>query len=158
MNVKQIVRNLYISGQSTRKIAKIVGKGNATIYRWCKDIIRSKSESLQGDKHPLFKGGCINDNGYRVRWHNKKLTGEHRLVMGLPDGMVVHHINENKLDNRPENLQIMTRTDHIILHRKGKPSKLKGRKLGKYSDDRRLKIKEGIIKYHASKNNNRPVK
>lgn len=30
---------------------------------------------------------------------------------------VVHHINEDKLDNRIENLQLMTRGEHSKLHR-----------------------------------------
>ena len=30
----------------------------------------------------------------------------------------VHHINENKLDNNIENLQLLTRGEHSSLHRK----------------------------------------
>jgi 5-methylcytosine-specific restriction protein A len=42
---------------------------------------------------------------------------EHRLVMGNPHPRFdVHHINGVKTDNRPENLQLLTRSDHIKLH------------------------------------------
>ena len=34
----------------------------------------------------------------------------------LKENEVVHHINENKLDNRPENLEVMTASEHIKLH------------------------------------------
>lgn len=40
----------------------------------------------------------------------------------------VHHINENRLDNRPENLQVMTRSEHISFHEKLKnPSRPRDR-------------------------------
>ena len=34
----------------------------------------------------------------------------------LRDDEVVHHINENKLDNTPENLLVLTQSEHIRLH------------------------------------------
>ncbi len=30
---------------------------------------------------------------------------------------IVHHLNGDGKDNRPENLQVMTRREHILLHR-----------------------------------------
>lgn len=47
---------------------------------------------------------------------------EHRVVaeamIGRPLGSkeVAHHINGDRRDNRPENLQIMTRAEHAKLH------------------------------------------
>ena len=35
----------------------------------------------------------------------------------IPKGSVVHHINKNCLDDRIENLQILTRAEHINIHR-----------------------------------------
>lgn len=49
-------------------------------------------------------------------------VAEHRLVAEkmigryLKENEVVHHINENKLDNRPENLKVMTAWEHMKLH------------------------------------------
>ena len=39
----------------------------------------------------------------------------------IPDGYVVHHRNENKSDNRLENLQLVSRAEHMTIHHKGKP-------------------------------------
>ena len=47
----------------------------------------------------------------------------HRVIMEnhlnrlLNDDEIVHHVNEDKIDNRIENLQVMSRTEHTILHR-----------------------------------------
>jgi len=51
---------------------------------------------------------------------------EHRLVMAQELGRpitrkeVVHHLNEDKLDNRPENLIVVSATVHRRLHRASK--------------------------------------
>lgn len=59
---------------------------------------------------------------------------EHRFVMEkilgrkLKQGEVVHHINGDGLDNRTENLQVMTYREHSILH--GKLKRLENAALG----------------------------
>ena len=41
---------------------------------------------------------------------------EDKLGRKLQEGEIVHHINENPLDNRPENLMVMLWGDHQALH------------------------------------------
>ena len=51
-------------------------------------------------------------------------VGEHRLVLAnkigryLKQNEVAHHINENKFDNRPENIELMTFEEHSSYHAK----------------------------------------
>lgn len=82
-------------------------------------------------KHPRYKAVCYTNNGYRLveapDWFTGKLTKgkvlEHLLIAcreagitELPNGYVVHHKDEDKLNNCPSNLEIMTISDHMLLH------------------------------------------
>lgn len=49
------------------------------------------------------------------RWVYTQAFGE------IPEGMVIHHINFNKRDNRLENLQMMTHQAHSELHNQRYP-------------------------------------
>ncbi|MGD0283518.1 MAG: HNH endonuclease [Dissulfurispiraceae bacterium] len=40
----------------------------------------------------------------------------HRWIVDAPDDMLVHHINHNTLDNRKENLAILSASDHTYYH------------------------------------------
>lgn len=64
--------------------------------------------------------GCI-ELGYRSFAVNGKRKREHRMVWEtangpIPDGYVIHHKNGDKLDNRLENLEMMTRAQHRKHH------------------------------------------
>lgn len=72
-----------------------------------------------------WKYEYINANGYLVNCedrnhrylvHRRKM--ENKLGRKLKYNEVVHHIDGNKLNNDLSNLQLMTRQEHIEIHRK----------------------------------------
>lgn len=107
--------------------------------RWCK----------HGDPLALkiAPRGTATRRGYRLfagRTQHGRVA-ERALGKPLPEGAIVHHINENRADNRPCNLLICTTAYHNILHRRLRAYKASGHAdwrrryyCRRYSDPREL--------------------
>jgi len=52
-------------------------------------------------------------HGYDRRLGPKKNVMLHRLLTGAPEGLVVDHINHNTLDNRMDNLRVVTQSENV---------------------------------------------
>jgi len=90
----------------------------------CKTGVQAAKSCLgkTGEAHPKWKGGrYLTADGYwMVYVEAGKYMLEHRIVAGVTDpNLVVHHKNHIKTDNRPENLEVMTRSEHAIEHKFG---------------------------------------
>ena len=140
------LKNLYKNCDDKALMRLIPNKTRSAIYHKASRLkiaksamaaANNRSKELIGPKNPMWKGGTFIHEGYRNIWVNGKYRKEHDLVMenrigrGLTKYEVVHHINGNKLDNRIENLKLMTKSTHVAYHNTFR----KGRKI-----HRRVKI------------------
>lgn len=90
-------------------------------------------------RHPNFKGGTIKaSHGYILRYVGKKhhladIRGyayEHRLVAEKKIGgklkkwEIVHHLDSNRANNEPENIEVLKNNSvHLNQHRKSKSNR-----------------------------------
>lgn len=85
-----------------------------------KAIVWNQNKPTSASKHIYMHGN------YPAVTINKNKIHIHRLLMNywlntkLPTNFFVHHINENKLDARKENLAVIFITTHQSKHNKGK--------------------------------------
>lgn len=109
--VEKILRDglnaLHCDRDCYNKTRKNIKRGN---YK--RKIISKKYVYIYNPEHPHATGT------------RKLYVAEHRLIMEkylnryLNKGEIVHHKNENTMDNRIENLELMTASKHISFHKR----------------------------------------
>lgn len=120
--IKYCSRECYIGNieRSTKKCNKcgVEFKPRRKTSKFCSNRCRSQ------DRKGQMKTGFWFENGYKIIYtEDGKGIKEHRKIMEdylgreLKEDEVVHHINGIKIDNRIDNLQVMSRSDHSSLHR-----------------------------------------
>jgi hypothetical protein len=117
------VRAMNAAGEGQVAISLALGRSQSFISR----VMREHGIATlaqKGAAHPRWKGGSYKDpSGYTRVWvaeddpmasmaHSDHHVLEHRLVMARKFGRplrsdeTVHHINNDRTDNRPENLEV----------------------------------------------------
>lgn len=119
---------LRMKGKNTPKgleqrASKLRGVKRNITPEWCANISKGKRDS---DSAMNAKGVCQTSSGY-LRYSRRQDPNYERLVhvvvmekhigRRLMPGEIVHHIDENKQNNDLSNLQLMTNSAHVSLHR-----------------------------------------
>lgn len=133
-NHRQEITALYNQGLTQAEIGERLGLAQTTVSKYMREagiVARRKGPRNQAkDRNPFWRGGRpLTRFGYRLahdpshpRAHSHGYVLEHikvaeqMLCRSLRPGEVVHHKNGVRTDNRPENLQVMTRAEHSRHH------------------------------------------
>lgn len=131
-----IVTSMYRDGHTQLEIANALGVSQKVVWRFMKNHgIKARVAAKRnqfGKNNSTWRGGIVKDeHGYvlvksdghprakacggYVREHI--FVAEKEIGRLLTENEVVHHINGNKSDNRPENLAVMTKGEHSAYHR-----------------------------------------
>jgi hypothetical protein len=133
---KEIIQRLYCDeGLLCREVGERMGLSEYGVRRRMKafgiprrDDRPQRHQFRPGYKNPAWKGGRYIDNdGYVRIWiGDDKYAYEHKQIVEkalgrkLTKNERVHHINENRSDNRNRNLLVCSTGYHLNLHLKMK--------------------------------------
>lgn len=128
----------YIRKQLLFKIiCKICGNISITQSRNTKTCSQScHFKQFKGIKNHKWKGGGMTGDGYKWIYDfgnpmadSRGRVREHRYIMSKKIGRPltrfeeIHHINGNKLDNRIENMILVSKSEHMSIHEKDRIKK-----------------------------------
>lgn len=112
--------------QSTNEIADELGCHQRTVWKWMDRFDIPRRSAYEATTNRRLHPAVFTDRGYVICASNHRGTtdsvGIHRLVMVAEQGFDavagkhVHHRNGIRFDNRPENLELFSRSEHAQHH------------------------------------------
>ena len=116
------LRTRQAAGEIIREQGRRIGQG---LGRKRAPFTPETIQKMSAAKKGKGRGWRINSNGY-IEFTMGEHAGRNEHVVKMEQaigrplraGECVHHINQCKTDNRLENLQLMTVSEHIKLHRR----------------------------------------
>jgi len=140
---KEKLESVYIiQRKSVRQLSQLFSCNHRTILRKLKKYnipIRHGSEAIRTQWENISEKRQNNLDNYKKRFNTqptrnigkrgywliyvpgRRWIKEHHYIWEknhgpLPEGQVIHHINFDRLDNRIENMRLMTQSEHMKLH------------------------------------------
>lgn len=124
---------IYLDGLSLQQVAQELGVTRQCVYR----AFKKRGFTLRGKNFRPYqiyddKKFTLRNTGYYSLTTNDRIL-MHRYVwekeVGLiPKNFDIHHINENKADNRIENLECLSKSEHTRKYSPHNNQYTKGRK------------------------------
>lgn len=116
--------------EQAKRLLSNAKRGRKLSPEQAKKVTAHLKDYRWGNKNPNWKGGIVKtDSGYlfvRIDKHPRRNSGgyvgihilelEKKIGRYLAKDEVCHHIDENKLNNHPDNLQLMTFSEHSRHH------------------------------------------
>lgn len=109
---------LYKAGFSGARIAEQVGYHEGHVRRIVREAGVSRTLKEAAAIRPIPPTIALH-NGYRRRRrrYDHRAVMEEMLGRKLKRDEVVHHKNGDRTDNRPENLEVLSNSEHMRMHR-----------------------------------------
>lgn len=97
--------------------------------------------------HKNEDGHWVNNTNGKKYLHREVIKQVYNLADEDLKGKIIHHINENKDDNRPENLEIITQSEHMIRHKDKYIKNLSSGRIAGWSKEYIKKCEECGVKF-----------
>lgn len=128
---------LYLSGLSLSEVGQMIGQTRQSVFKAFKNR-GFELRRIQDRPEQMYDGKkfTLRNSGYYGLTTDER-TLMHRYVWEveigpIPEGWDIHHINEDKSDNRVENLECLSKAEHTRRYSPHNNQYTRGRKRAAY--------------------------